>query len=310
VAALEFLGRHGTLMVALSIFVGLLVPQLASGFKPLLGEAIFMMLTLAFLRVDTGELRALFVRPGLVLAASAWVMLATPIVLGTLFRVATVDKVAPGLFFILILQMSAPGLMSSPALAALMGLDVALTLASLVVCAAATPVTATFFTHHFLGAAVISPIPFGFMLFAYIAGSALIAAVIRRIAGKARVEAQHARIDGLSVIAMFVFAVAAMDNVSAHFLADPARVAKLALLAFGLSMALIVLTTLIFLPAGRARAFAIGLIAGNRNLGLMLAGTGFIAPDVAWLYFGLAQIPIYLLPHLLKPLAARLVQAA
>ncbi|MGB7258546.1 MAG: hypothetical protein WBD48_10770 [Pseudolabrys sp.] len=309
-AVLEFLGRHGTLMVALSIFVGLLVPQLASGFKPLLGEAIFIMLCLAFLRVDTGELRALFVRPGLVLAASAWVMLATPIVLGTLFRAVSVDKAAPGLFFILILQMSAPGLMSSPALAALMGLDVALTLASLVVCAAATPITATFFTHHFLGTAVISPVSFGFMLFVYIAGSALVAAVIRRLGGKARVEAQHARIDGLSVIAMFVFAVAAMDGVSAHFLADPFEVTKLAALAFGLSLALIALTTVIFLPAGRARAFAIGLIAGNRNLGLMLAGTGFVAPDVAWLYFGLAQIPIYLLPQLLKPLAKRLQQTA
>jgi len=29
-------------------------------------------------------------------------------------------------------------------------------------------------------------------------------------------------------------------------------------------------------------------------------------PDIAWLYFALAQLPIYLLPHLLKPLAKRL----
>ena len=61
-----------------------------------------------------------------------------------------------------------------------------------------------------------------------------------------------------------------------------------------------------FLRAGRARALAIGLIAGNRNVGLMLAATGFAVPDLAWLYFALAQFPIYLLPHLLKPLAQRL----
>jgi bile acid:Na+ symporter, BASS family len=29
-------------------------------------------------------------------------------------------------------------------------------------------------------------------------------------------------------------------------------------------------------------------------------------PDIAWLYFALGQLPIYLLPHLLKPLARRL----
>ena len=37
-----------------------------------------------------------------------------------------------------------------------------------------------------------------------------------------------------------------------------------------------------------------------------MAATGFLVPDIAWLYFGLAQFPIYLLPHLLKRLATRL----
>ena len=69
------------------------------------------------------------------------------------------------------------------------------------------------------------------------------------------------------------------------------------------------ITALVFLRAGRGRALAIGLIAGNRNIGLMLAATGFAVPDVAWLYFALAQFPIYLLPHLLKPLARRLQQS-
>ena len=38
----------------------------------------------------------------------------------------------------------------------------------------------------------------------------------------------------------------------------------------------------------------------------MLAATGFAIPDIAWLYFAVAQFPIYLLPHLLKSLARRL----
>ena len=74
-------------------------------------------------------------------------------------------------------------------------------------------------------------------------------------------------------------------------------------LAFALALAMIALTALVFLRAGPARAFAIGLIAGNRNIGLMLAATGFVVPDLAWLYFALVQFPIYLLPHFLKPLA-------
>jgi hypothetical protein len=97
-----------------------------------------------------------------------------------------------------------------------------------------------------------------------------------------------------------------MDGVADHFRADPPLVVKLMALAFALALGLIAITALVFLRVGRARALAIGLIAGNRNIGLMLAATGFMVPDVAWLYFALAQFPIYLLPHLLKPLARRL----
>ena len=305
-AVLALAGRHGTLLAAASIFVGLAVPPLSAAIKPYLGEAIIVMLTLAFLRVDPADLRGHMTRPGLIAASTVWVMLIVPAALGTLFWSLGLNQSMPGLYFMLVLQMSAPGLMSSPALAALMGLDVALTLASLIVSSAITPLTATMFTHIFLGTALISPLDFGFKLFLIIAGCALAAAIVRRIAGRPFIEAQRERIDGLSVIAMSSFAIAAMDGVVGHFIADPLLVVGLTALAFALALGLIAITALVFLRVGRARALAIGLIAGNRNIGLMLAATGFMVPDVAWLYFALAQFPIYLLPHLLKPLARRL----
>ena len=200
--------------------------------------------------------------------------------------------------------------MSSPALAALLGLDVALTLATLIVSTAITPLTASLFTHVYLGTALASPLGFGIKLFLIIAGCSLGATIIRRVTGHVFIKAQRERIDGLSVIAMFMFAVAAMDGVTDHFRTDPLLVIELTALAFALALGMIALTALVFLRVGRARAFAIGLIAGNRNIGLMLAATGFVVPDVAWLYFAVAQFPIYLLPHLLKPLARRLQQSA
>jgi hypothetical protein len=264
------------------------------------------MLTLAFLRVDPNELFRHFTRPGLVALATLWAMLLVPIVLGMGFLAFGVDQSMPGLYFMLVLQMSAPGLMSSPALAGLLGLDVALTLATLIVSTAITPLTASLFTHVFLGTALASPFGFGLRLFLIIAGCALAAAIIRRVAGATFIAAQRERIDGLSVIAMFMFAVAAMDGVADHFRSNPLLVIELTALAFALALGLIAVTAFVFLRAGRARAFAIGLIAGNRNIGLMLAASGFAVPDVAWLYFALAQFPIYLLPHLLKPLVRRL----
>ena len=305
-AALGLVGRHGTLVAAMSIFVGLAVPALAASFKPYLGEAIVVMLTLAFLRVDPAELRRYWTRPGLIAAATVWAMLVVPTLVGVVFLAFGLDQRMPGLYFMLVLQMSAPGLMSSPALAALLGLDVALTLASLVVSCAITPFTASLFTHIFLGTALASPLGFGVRLFLIIVGCALVATVIRLVTGKTFIEAQRERIDGLSVLAMFMFAVAAMDGVTDHFRTNPMLVIELTALAFALALIMIALTGLVFLRAGRARAFAIGLIAGNRNIGLMLTATGFVVPDVAWLYFAVAQFPIDLLPHLLKPLVRRL----
>ena len=163
-------------------------------------------------------------------------MLIVPAVLGTLFLNLGLDRSMPGLFFMLVLQMSAPGLMSSPALAALMGLDVALTLASLIVSTAITPLTASLFTHVFLGTALASPLAFGLRLFAMLAGAAGLAALLRRAAGQSWIERQNERIDGLSVIAMFMFAVAAMDGVTDHFRADPLLVIELTALAFTLAL--------------------------------------------------------------------------
>ncbi|HEY6027868.1 MAG TPA: Na+-dependent transporter [Pseudolabrys sp.] len=302
-AALSLAGRHGTLLAAASIFIGLALPDLAALLKPVLGAVIVAMLMLAFLRVDLSALRRYFTRPGLIAAATVWLMLVAPALIGAIFFYAGVGHALPGLYFMLVLQLAAPGLMSAPAVAALLGLDVALTLAGLIVSVAVAPVSAGLFTHLFLGTALASPLALGVHLALIIAGAALGAAVIRGIAGGAFIEAQAQRIDGLSVLMFMTFAIAAMDGVTAHIVNEPMLVGKLTLLAFALSLGMTAVTTLVFWPAGRARAFAIGLMAGNRNMGLMLAATGFAVSDVAWLYFAVAQFPIYLLPHLMRPLA-------
>jgi BASS family bile acid:Na+ symporter len=51
-------------------------------------------------------------------------------------------------------------------------------------------------------------------------------------------------------------------------------------------------------------------MAAQCNMGLMLAATGGVLPDVTWLYFALSQFPIYLSPLLLKSLVRRLLAVA
>jgi hypothetical protein len=305
-AALAWLGRQGTRAVAASLFIGVMLPPLAALLKPVFAFALFALLCLAFLRVDPVEVRRHFARPALVAAAAAWMMLATPVLIGgTLLALNMADHL-PGLYVAMILQAAAPPVISAPTLAALMGLDAALSLATLVVCTAVTPLTAPVFAALFVGTGMaLSPVALGAKLLAMLAGAAIVAALTRRIAGQDWIDRRMAHIDGLSVIALFFFAVALMDGVLVSILREPLKVLGLTALSFGLSLGLAALTALVFARLGGSQALALGLAAGNRNMGLMLAAAGAAVPELTWLYFAIAQFPIYLMPAMLKPLARR-----
>jgi BASS family bile acid:Na+ symporter len=306
-AALAWLGRHGTGAVAISMFVGIALPPLGAVFRPYFPETVIVLLVLAFLRVDPAGLRTQLARPGLLMMAAAWTMIAVPGLMGLTLAAAGGTNLAPGLLLALMLHAVAPPTFSSPALAALIGLNAALSLALLIVCIAATPFAAPAFVGLFTGGALtLSPLALGTRLALILAGAAAAAWAIRAVAGKAWVERQEERIDGLSVVALFGFAVALMGNVLENTLANPLLVLGLIALATALSLGLSALTALMFLRAGRDSAFVLGHAAGSRNMGLMLAASAGLVPELVWLYVALAQFPIYLLPLAYKPLARRL----
>jgi BASS family bile acid:Na+ symporter len=309
-AALAWLGRQGTRAVAASIFIGVMVPPLAALLKPGFPYALFVLLCLAFLRVDPSEVRAHFSRPMVVGAAAAWMMLATPLMIALALLAFGMSDRLSGLYVAMILQAAAPPVISAPTLAALMGLDAALSLATLVICTAVTPVTAPMFAALFIGPGMaISPVALGAKLLGMLAGAAIVAALVRRLRGKEWVARQSERIDGLSVVALFFFAVALMDGVLVAIINEPLKMLALTALSFALSLGLAALTAFVFARLGMGQALALGLAAGNRNMGLMLAAAGAAVPELTWLYFAVAQFPIYLMPAMLKPLARRLAPA-
>jgi hypothetical protein len=309
-AALSWLGRQGTRAVAASIFIGIMVPPLAALLKPIFAYALFVLLCLAFLRVDPAEVRAHFARPLVVGAAAAWMVLGTPLLIGLSLLALGMSERLPGLYVAMILQAAAPPVISAPTLAALMGLDAALSLATLIVCTAVTPLSAPIFATLFVGPAMaISPIALGAKLLALLAGAAIIATLVRRFGGKEWVARQSERIDGLSVISLFFFAVALMDGVLVAILNEPLKILGLTALSFALSLGLAALTAFVFARLGGGQPLALGLAAGNRNMGLMLAAAETAVPDLTWLYFAVAQFPIYLMPAMLKPLARRVAPA-
>lgn len=311
VAALSWLGRQGTRAVAALVAVGIALPSIGAILKPYVTEAVFVLLCIAFLRLDTAAFKTCLRRPAIVLVATAWTSVAIPVLFGASCLAFGLNKQAPDLFLGLMLQAVASPMMAAPALAALMGLDATLVLVALIASTALVPLTAPLFALVFVGRSLsIPPLILAIKLFVILAGAALVGLIVRRALGLAAIARHKERIDGLNILVLFVFVAAVMESVGARFLATPLLTTGLAALAFVVFSAVLLLTTLLFLSAGRARALALGFMTSQRNMGLMLAATGGALPDLTWLYFALSQFPIYLSPQLLQPLARRILGRA
>jgi BASS family bile acid:Na+ symporter len=307
VRALAWLGRQGTRAIAGLVVIGIALPPLGEWLRPYVTEAIFLLLCVSFLRVDLLALRDQLRRPGIVLAATAWTMVAVPAIVGLFCLVTGVDRHSPDLFLALMLQAVASPMMASPALAALMGLDSTLVLITLVTGTALVPLTAPLFAYVFLGATLtLSPLALGGKLVLILAGSLGVAAAIRALVGVAAIRRHKEPIDGINILILLVFVSAVMGSVAGSFWQAPLQVAGLALLAFAVFFVLLGLTMLVFRRLGPERALAIGLMVSQRNMGLMVAATDGLLPGLTWLYFAMSQFPIYLAPQLLKPIVAQL----
>jgi len=310
-AALARLGRQGTRAIAALVFIGIAVPRLDALLKPFVSEAIFVLLCIAFLRVDLAALRGHMRKPIVVLAATAWTMLAVPILFGASCRATGLEANSPDLLLALMLQAVASPMMAAPALAALMGLDATLVLVTLITSTALTPITAPFFIYAFAGGMLTIPaMALGLKLFGILSGSLLVGVLARRIIGATAIQKYRDGIDGLNILVVFVFVAAVMENLAASFLTRPKAMVELAAIAWVIFIVVFGLTALVFSRVGWARAFVLGLMASQRNMGLMLAVTAGALPDLVWLYFALSQFPIYLSPPLMRPMARRLVARA
>ncbi|MFC6656951.1 sodium:proton symporter [Roseibium salinum] len=286
----------------MSIFIGMALPALSAHMRPYLGVAVFLLLTLAFLRVDQNAIRHRLRHPGLLIGALVWMMLGAPLLTWFAIEAMGLDALGPDVILALFIATAAPPVMAAPAFIYLLGLDATLSLALSVAALIVTPLTAPLIGELMLGPTL--PLSVGGLalkLALLLAGALLVSAVFRKLAGPERLARSSHHISGLNVLLLLVFAVAAMDGVAASFATRPLFTLALTGLTFCLALIQITLTLIIFAPATREDAYAIAHTCGTRNMGLMVAAFGGTLPELTWLWFAVGQFPIYMLPILLKP---------
>jgi BASS family bile acid:Na+ symporter len=141
-----------------------------------------------------------------------------------------------------------------------------------------------------------------------IVGGAFAAALlIRRVVPRQKLEANARMLDGASVATLVMFALAIMDGVTAVALARPGYVVLVTLSAFGANVILQSLGTLAALRLGMRSAITVGLLTGNCNMGLVMVALADKADFDVIVFFAMAQIPMYMLPAVLRPIYRRLL---
>jgi len=300
---LAFLGRHATTCMALGILAGLALPRLASLLQPLLVPTLLIPLTLALLRLDWRALPAWRTRPALLAVLVAGLLLATPVVVW----LATAPLVAVGLpdpvRTALVLMAASSPIVSSVALALILRADATLAAVGVLAATALVPLTLPSVAAALLGVTLTIDLPTFMARLVGLVGAAFAASwVIRRLAGPARLARASDLLDGLTVINLVVFAVAIMDGVDAFARERPAFVAIAVAAAFGTNLALQAVAYGLTRHLPRPQRLSIALMAGNRNMGLVLVALQGQAAFEVTVFFALAQIPMYVLPAALRRL--------
>lgn len=307
-AVFALAGAYGTQGFALSILMGLALPQFAAAARPLLPVTIFLFVAMTFARADWISIRAILLAPGRLILAVLWFVGAPLAMVGGLLALLGRGAMDPGLVLGLAVLAAAPPVMSGPTVAMMLRLDPALVLAATILATVLSPLIAPPLADLIAGAAV--PLDRGVLMLRllWLIGGAIVAAcVFRWLVGFRAIQLHGRSFDGFGVLMYFLFAVAAMDGVTAAALAMPGTVALFLAIAFGLAFAGFALAYGLLAPfmSGPER-FTLGYGTAQRNMGLLIAALGTSVPPSTFLFFALAQFPIYMLPQLIKPLANRL----
>ena len=213
-----------------SVFAALALPGLAAAFKPLFTPVVFVLLVTTLVRLDWRPIPAYFRRPLGPLLTIGLLLVVMPVLTAALMRLLPLP---PGLEVALVLMMLAPPLMSAPAIAMLVGLEAPLALLVTMGALLLVPLTLPPLVLALLGLDLgVGLAELFARLGGLVGGAFLLAVVIKRVVGRARLAPIGHELDGVNVLILLVFAIAVMDGVTTQILHDPMRVLLFTVAAF------------------------------------------------------------------------------
>lgn len=284
---------RGPTILALGVLVGLVFPTLADLVRPSMPVMIFIIVLGTLLRTDGKAVIAVLGRPAFSVLLPATVMVACPVLIGLIaYRFGLGAELA----LALVLATAAPPSSGTAAVARMLGLDGTVPLAVTLLCMALAPLTVPLLAGWF-GGIGLSAFDLVLRLAVLVGGAEGVALLLRRFAGS-QLQSHGEAVDRIVVVALLVFVVATMAGVRAQIEADWQSALLCLALAFACNIGLQGVGA-VLLPGTLAERLTVGLILGNRNVGLVWSALGAAASPRMALFFAATQLPIYLTPRLI-----------
>jgi predicted Na+-dependent transporter len=305
VHVLRRMGGRATTLLPLSLAIGLAFQNVASASRVLLWPLAVLLLMLALARMDWARVAALLRRPGLAVVLALANLVVVPLIVWPIWQGF---GLWPGLVAALCLSAMAPGVISAAATASFLRLDSSLALLLTLFTNFLVPFTLPPLALWLLDLDLhISAIDLSLRLVLIVVLASAGAFAIRRWLGT-RIREEAPTLDGLSVVALMVFAIPLMDGVVAQATAQPLKLAGFVVGAFaGMILCNLVVAagTLPFLD--RRVALTAGYCSGGRHNALLMAVLPASVDADVFLFIAAVQFPIYLIPTLLQPVYRRLL---
>ena len=310
-AFLSFLGRHALTAMVAGVFIGLLVPPLATVMRPFLAPSVWLLLLVSLLRMDPREGLNHLSQPGRLSILLFCFLVILPM---AMYGLLSLTALPPGIVAAMVLAAGSSVLISTPTFALLMRLDGAIVLLIMLGSTLLLPLTLPTVALVLLGLHLEINNWELMGRLVLLLGSALIFATIgRRIFGEVKIKNYSSALDGAAVIILIIFAIAIMDGFAERLITEPVFVLFVILMSFLVYLGLLIFVALalfLIVPKWGAREnMSIAFAAGARNLAVIFAVLpSNVDPDML-VYFAAGQFPIYIMPAILRPIMVRLVKA-
>ncbi len=301
---LELARGYGRLAICAGVVLGLAVPDLAAALSPLLPYFLITLLVVSLVDVETPALRAQLRRTSLIASLALCLLVLAPVIMALEARVVLTEyglpeAIAEGLILVTL----APPLLAAPTIARLLDLDSTLALVITLVAHVITPVTISVLAYELLGSGLhISVIDLMGRLAIIVGAGFAIGLTLRRFRmPKPLRRHRGAMLQVLSVLSLTLMAIALSDGIPAVVAADPRFAITAIVCGILLNPLLQFLGAVLFARFGYITSLTVGLLAGYRNVGLLIAALAGSADAHLVAFLAIVQISTFFMPMLSMP---------